>query len=107
MRLEMKRMSPGATNTWFFERGKEQFWKRTELGFDVPFKTITGGIFEVGFPDVIQQLWAAFLMERECALSSRFGCVTPVEAVQCHRIFAAALASQKQGETVSLCWEDT
>jgi predicted dehydrogenase len=129
MRLEMKRLLPGATNTWFlevlgtdggvrfstaepktlwlFERGKEQFWKRTELGFDVPFKTITGGIFEVGFPDVIQQLWAAFLMEREGALSSRFGCVTPVEAVQCHRIFAAALASQKQGETVSLCWEHT
>jgi hypothetical protein len=83
MRLEMKRMASGATNTWFlevlgtnggvrfstaepktlwlFERGKEQFWKRTELGFDVPFKTITGGIFEVGFPDVIQQMWAAFM----------------------------------------------
>ena len=99
MRLEMKRMAPGATNTWFleilgtnggvrfstaepktlwlFERGKEQFWKRTELGFDVPFKTITGGIFEVGFPDVIQQMWAAFMMEREGALGSRFGCRRP------------------------------
>ena len=41
------------------------------------------------------------------ALGSRFGCATPAEAVQSHRIFAAALASQKQGETVSLCWEDT
>jgi predicted dehydrogenase len=123
MRLEMKRMAPGATNTWFlevlgtdggvrfstaepktlwlFERGKEQFWKRTELGFDVPFKTITGGPFEVGFPDIIQQMWAAFLTERECALGSRFGCATSAEAVQSHRIFAAALASQKQGETVS------
>jgi hypothetical protein len=80
MRLEMKRMAPGATNTWFFEvlgtdggvrfstaepkmlwlfeRAKEQFWKRTELGFSVPFKTITGGIFEVGFSDLIQQMWA-------------------------------------------------
>jgi hypothetical protein len=44
---------------WLFERGKEQFWKLTELGFDVPFKTITGGIFEVGFPDVIQQIWTS------------------------------------------------
>ena len=127
MRLEMKRMAPGATNTWFlevlgtdggvrfstaepktlwlFERGKEQFWKRTELGFDVPFKTITGGSFEVGFPDIIQQMWAAFLMERECALGSRFGCATPAEAFQSHRIFAAALASQRQGETVSPSWE--
>ena len=66
---------------------------------------ITGGSFEVGFPDIIQQMWAAFLMERECALGSRFGCATPAEAVQSHRIFAAALASQRQGETVSPSWE--
>jgi hypothetical protein len=124
MRLEMKRMAPGATNTWFFEvlatdggvrfstsepktlwlfeRAKEQFWKRTELGFEVPFKTITGGIFEVGFPDVIQQMWAAFLMEREGALGERFGCATPTEAVQSQRIFAAALESQKKGDAVNL-----
>jgi predicted dehydrogenase len=122
MRLEMKRMAPGATNTWFlevlgtdggvrfttaepktlwvFERAKEQFWKRTELGFAVPFKTITGGIFEVGFPDLIQQMWAAFLMERENALGERFGCATPVEAVQSQRLFDAALQSQTTGETI-------
>jgi predicted dehydrogenase len=127
MRLEMKRMAPGATNTWLlevlgteggvrfstaepktlwlFERAKEQFWKRTELGFEVPFKTITGGIFEVGFPDLIQQMWAAFLMEREGALGARFGCATPAEAVQSQRLFAAALQSQKKGESVNLSWE--
>jgi predicted dehydrogenase len=127
MRLEMKRLAPGATNTWFFEvhgtdggvrfstaepktlwlfeRGKDQFWKRTELGFEVPFKTITGGIFEIGFPDLIQQMWAAFLTEREGALGRRFGCATPTEAVQSQRIFAAALASQKAGEAVKLSWE--
>lgn len=124
MRLEMKRMAPGATNTWFFEvhgtdggvrfstaepkslwlfeRGREQFWKRTELGFAMPFKTITGGIFEVGFPDVIQQMWAAFLTEREGSLAGRFGCATPLEAVQSQRIFAAALTSQEAGGAVSL-----
>jgi len=74
-------MVPGATNTWFleilgteggvrfntgepktfwvFERAQEQFWKRTDLGFVMPFKTITGTIFEVGFPDLIRQMWAA------------------------------------------------
>lgn len=72
MRLEMKRLMPGATNTWYieilgtdggvrystsdtkalwlFERGKEQFWKRTDLGFGTPFKTVTGGIFEPASP---------------------------------------------------------
>jgi hypothetical protein len=44
-------------------------------------------------------------VKRECALGSTFGCATPAEAVQSHSIFAAALASQKQGETVSPSWE--
>jgi predicted dehydrogenase len=117
LRLEMKRLAPGATNTWFlqvlgteggvrfstsepktlhvFERGKEQWWKRTELGFGTPFKTVTGGIFEPGFPDVIQQMWAAFLAEREGMLDGRFGCATPEEAVATHELFAAALESER------------
>ena len=124
MRLEMKRLAPGATNTWFleilgtdggvrfstaepktlhvFERGKEQWWKRTELGFGTGFKTVTGGIFEPGFPDVIQQMWAAYLEEREGNLGDRFGCATPEEALASHEIFAAALESQRQGQAVVL-----
>ncbi len=124
LRLEMKRLAPGATNTWFieilgtdggvrfstaepktlwlFERGKEQWWKRTELGFGTPFKAVTGGIFEPGFPDVIQQMWAAYLMEREGLLNGRFGCATPEEAVATHEIFAAALASHGDGKVVEL-----
>lgn len=90
---------------WLFERGEEQFWKRTDLGFAVPFKTITGGIFEVGFPDLTQQMWAAFLMEREGALGERFGCATPGEAVQSQRLFDAALRSQSSGETVKVSWD--
>ena len=85
-----------------FERGKEQFWKRTDLGFGTPFKTVTGGIFEPGFADVIQQMWAAYLMERAGLLNGRFGCATPDEAVATHEIFAAALQSQAQGTVVSL-----
>ncbi len=124
LRLEMKRLAPGATNTWFieilgtqggvrystaepktlwlFERDKEQWWKRTELGFGTPFKTVTGGIFEPGFPDVIQQMWAAYLMEREGLLDGRFGCATPEEALATHEIFAAALESQRAGTVVTL-----
>jgi predicted dehydrogenase len=124
LRLEMKRLAPGATNTWFievlgtesgvrfstakpktlevFERGKEQWWKRTDLGFGTPFKTVTGGIFEPGFPDVIQQMWAAYLAEREGLLDGRFGCATPQEAVETHRIFAAALESEKNQTVVSV-----
>ncbi len=122
IRLEMKRLAPGATNTWFieilgtdggvrfstaepkalhlFERGKEQFWKRTELGFSTPFKTVTGGIFEPGFPDVIQQMWAAFLIERAGLLGDRFGCATPQEALASHQIFQAALLSHASSAVV-------
>ena len=124
MRLEMKRLAPGETNSWFievlgteggaryntkepktlwlFEGGKEQYWKKTDLGFGMPFKAVTGGIFEPGFPDVIQQMWAAFLMEREGLLEGRFGCATPEEAVATQEIFAAALESQRDGSVVSL-----
>lgn len=124
MTLEMKRLSPGDTNSWFFEvlgtdggvrfntrdpkalwtfrRDKDQWWQRTDLGFGTPFKAITGGIFEPGFPDLMQQMWAAFLLEREGALGERFGCVTPQEALASHRVWAAALRSQAQQSVESV-----
>ncbi len=124
LRLEMKRLAPGATNTWFlemlgtdggirfstaepktlwvFERAKEQWWKRTELGFGTQFKTVTGGIFEPGFADVIQQMWAAYLAERDGQLDGRFGCATPEEAVASHKIFAAALKSQRESAVTTV-----
>jgi predicted dehydrogenase len=124
MRLEMKRLAPGETNTWFidvlgteggvrystkepktlwtFERQKEQIWQKVDLGFHGPFPTITGGIFEPGFPDCFQQMWAAYAAERVGALSNRFGCVTPDEAVLSHRLFAAALKSQREKTAVAL-----
>jgi len=125
MRLEMKRLAPGETNTWFieilgttggvrfstkqpktlwlFENGKEQWWKQTDLGMGGSvFKTVTGGIFETGFADVIQQMWAAFLTEREGELGGRFGCATPAEAVRSHEWFAAALESHREGKVVAL-----
>ena len=122
--LEMKRLAPTETNTWSFEvlgtdrgvrystkepktlwvyhREKEQWWQKTDLGFSAPFKTITGGIFEPGFPDLLMQMWAAFLTERAGLLGDRFGCATPDEAVEHHEIWAAALASQMGRQVVAL-----
>lgn len=124
MRLEMKRLAPGATNTWWvevlgtdggirfstaepkslwtFARGKEQIWQRVDLGHQVPFPVITGGIFETGFPDCFLQMWAAYIAERNGFLKGRFGCATPDEAVQSHELFAAALESHLQKKVVTL-----
>jgi len=123
MTLEMKRMAPTETNTWFFEalgtdggvrystkepktlwvyrRGKEQWWEKTDLGFAAPFKTITGAIFEPGFPDLLMQMWAAFLAERAGVLGDRFGCATPDEAVRTHELWEAALASHREQRVVA------
>ena len=124
MRLEMKRLAPGEMNTWFievlgteggvrfstkdpktlwvFERAKEQIWQRIDLGYAMPFQTITGGIFEVGFPDCFLQMWAAYAAERAGELGTRFGCATPDEAVLSHELFAAALESHKEKKVVAL-----
>lgn len=124
VRFEMKRLAPSETNTWFieilgtdggvkfstkepktlwtFHRGKEQLWQKTDLGFNGPFTTITGGIFEPGFPDCFLQMWAAYIAERAGKLDGRFGCVTPEEAVRSHELFEAALKSQETKTAVTL-----
>jgi len=124
VRFEMKRLAPSETNTWFieilgtdggvrfstkepktlwtFQRGKEQLWQKTDLGFHGPFPTITGGIFEPGFPDCFLQMWAAYIAERAGILEGRFGCVTPEEAVRSHELFEAALQSQETKNSVTL-----
>ena len=124
MRLEMKRMAPTETNTWFIEaigmdhgarfstkepktlwvyhRDKEQWWGKTDLGFNVPFPVISGSIFEPGFPDLLQQMWAAFLAERAGQLGDRFGCATPAEAVASHEIWHAALTSHREQTVVEI-----
>jgi predicted dehydrogenase len=122
--LEMKRMSPTDTNSWEIEilgteagvhfstkqpktlysytRGKEQSWSATDLGFSMPFKTITGGIFEPGFPDLLMQMWAAYLAERAGLLGDRFGCATPDEAVSHHELWDAALRSHAEHTVITL-----
>ena len=85
-----------------FERGKEQCWKRIDLGYHGPFPTITGGIFEAGFPDCFLQMWASYLAERAGELGERFGCVTPEEALASHELFDAALRSHGAKQVVEL-----
>ncbi|HVF74482.1 MAG TPA: Gfo/Idh/MocA family oxidoreductase [Acidimicrobiales bacterium] len=121
--LEQKRIAPGEKNSFYFRvRGLdgcvefstrypktlwrlkvdegEQVWQQVEMGSQSAFPTVTGGIFEFGFSDAILQMWAAFLAERAGQLGDRFGCVTPAEALDSHRVFAAALRSH---ETHAAC----
>lgn len=126
MRIETKRLAPGEMNTWFIEvlgtergirfstkepktlwtferRGGEQVWERTDVGYGASaFASVTGGIFEAGFPDCFLQMWAAFVAEREGVLGDRFGCVTPDEAVRSHELFSAALRSHAEQRSVEL-----
>ncbi len=117
LQLETKRMAPGATNNWFIEvyglqasarfstaepksfwycetRGKEQAWSRLDLGYSPAVPAITGGIFEFGFPDAIQQMWAVFLQELDGGKPA-FGTFTPEETRLSHALLTAALASHR------------
>ena len=125
LHLTTKRIDPGQKNSWslrvlgmdggveFCTRypktlrvmsvaDGEQVWQEVEMGSQSCFATITGGIFEFGFSDAIQQMWASYLAERAGQLGEAFGCVTPQEAVDSHRVFAAALDSWGRSEAVRL-----
>jgi predicted dehydrogenase len=127
MRIETKRIAPGETNTWSteidgtegsiafstklpktlrtmsYEPGGPQEWRVQDLGSQSAYPTITGGIFEFGFTDAIQQMWAAFLDELAHGDDMRgpFRCATPEEAAATHRIFTAALESHARGAVVA------
>ncbi len=123
--LHTKRIAPGEANTWFLRvsgtetsleystkypktlktleyRGGAQAWQHQDLGYESAYPTITGGIFEFGFPDAILQMWAAFCDEvahGRDGMKQPFTCVTPAEAAQSHEVFTAALESQRARTT--------
>ena len=129
LRIETKRIAPGETNTWTievdgtagsiayttklpktlrtmsYEAGGPQEWRVRDLGSQSAYPTITGAIFEFGFSDAILQMWAAFLDElahgRE-GMRQPFHCVTPEEAAATHRVFTAALESQRDGSVAEV-----
>lgn len=128
MLLETKRIAPGETNTWYirilgtkfsaefstkypktlrtmeYTPGGSQGWQSQDLGSVSAYPSITGAIFEFGFSDSILQMWAAFCDElaHHDAMRQPFRCVTPQETAQSHRLFTAALASQREGRVISL-----
>ncbi len=112
--LKTWRIAPGHSNTWsirvlgtrnsaYFSTqnprqwqfmtysGGSQVWQVEDLGFQTLFPAITGGIFEFGFPDAMQQMWAAFTDEFAGGDANGFRCVTPEEASDHHAILTAAL----------------
>ncbi len=129
LRIETKRIAPGETNTWTievdgtegsiayttkfpktlrtmsYEPGGPQEWRVRDLGSQSAYPTITGVIFEFGFSDAILQMWAAFLDELahgRDGMRQPFHCATPEEAAATHRLFTAALESQRDGSVVAL-----
>lgn len=123
MVLETRRISPGDTNTWTirvlgtensaefttkrpktlrtlpYAPGEPQAWREEDLGHASAWPTITGGIFEFGFPDAILQMWASYCAEL-MGETPAFRCATPDEALASHRLFTAALESERTGGTV-------
>ncbi|MBN1436442.1 MAG: Gfo/Idh/MocA family oxidoreductase [Sedimentisphaerales bacterium] len=125
--IKTQRIAPGQKDTWCFEvlgtkacarysskntnsieilqySGGEQAWQVIDMGHEVTFKSITGGIFEFGFSDSILQMWAAFLTELAHGKTpKRFaGCVLPEETAYSHRLFTAALESHAKQSTVAI-----
>lgn len=130
MILSTKRIAPGHANTWFiriqgtefsaefttknpkqvasmpYQPGGQQAWHIADVPYKSSYNTITGGIFEFGFSDSILQMWAAFCDEitHGANMLQPFGCATPEEAADSHRVFTAALESERNGETVKIDW---
>ena len=127
MTIKTQRIAPGQKNTRYFEvfgtkvsarfstkninslevmeyTGGEQAWEIIDMGHETTYKSITGGIFEFGFSDAILQMWAAFVYEREHRrLPKKFaGCIRPEEVAFTHKLFTAALESNKNRSTVAL-----
>jgi len=127
MTIKTYRIAPGHKNTWYLEvigtkcsakwsskqintlqlleyDGGEQAWQVIDMGHEMCYKSITGGIFEAGFSDSILQMWAAYLHELHHGTTpGKFaGCVTPQEAALSHKLFTAALESERKGTTVEI-----
>lgn len=132
MILSTKRIAPGHANTWFiritgtdfsaefttknpkqvaslpYTPGGPQAWHVVDAPYKSAYGTITGGIFEFGFSDSILQMWAAFCDELAHGKDTQqpFYCATPEEAAGSHKIFTAALESNRTGQTISIDWRD-
>ena len=128
MVLKTWRIAPGEANTWSirvlgmrgsavfstknprqwsymrYEPGGAQGWVTEDLGYAPLFGAITGGIFEFGFTDAIQQMWAAFVDELAGGDAKGFPCATPEEAAGHHAVLTAALQAGVSGQAVEVVY---
>jgi predicted dehydrogenase len=125
--IKTHRIAPGNKNNWYLEiwgmkacarwsskqintleileyKGGQQAWQNIDMGHEVAYKSITGGIFQVGFSDSILQMWAAFCCELVHGKAPKkfAGCVTPQEVAVSHSLFTAALESHKTQQAITL-----
>jgi predicted dehydrogenase len=127
MFLSFKRIAPGHANSWYihvygtefsvefstknpqqlaylpYKPGGAQEWHLIDVPYKSAYPTITGAIFEFGFSDAILQMWAAFcdeLVHGSGGMTQFLYCATPQETAFSHRLFTAALYSQKSGNTI-------
>ena len=125
--LKTFRIAPGERNTWYLEvygtsasarwstrepkvldlleyKGKDQTWQRIQVGYEPPFKTITGANFEFGFPDCFVQMVAAFTHELTTGKPPKkfAGCVSIKETNLSHRLFTAALKSHRENAVATV-----
>lgn len=126
MVLKTWRIAPGEANTWsirvlgmkgsaFFTtkaprqwqfmrytNGGSQTWQTEDLGYTPLFPGITGGIFEFGFTDAIQQMWAAYVDELAGGSAAGFPCASPAEAADHHAVLTAALTAGRENRIVAV-----
>jgi hypothetical protein len=87
-----------------FKSGTPQSWEVRDVGYTSAYPSITGPIFEFGFPDSILQMCAAFCDElvNQTNMRQPFGCATPEDTARHHRVLTAALESHLTGQVVYL-----
>jgi predicted dehydrogenase len=125
--IKSQRVAPGEKNSWNFAilgsrrsarfstkqantlqwldcAGGEQSWQHLDMGHEMTFPTITGGIFETGFSDIILQMWASFISEfvHRQTRPQFAGCITPMETHLHHKILTAALESHRTASVVAI-----
>jgi predicted dehydrogenase len=126
--LKTWRIAPGESNTWYIRilgmkksaffstkqprqwqwmdyQGGTQSWNTEDLGYGSVFPAITGKIFEFGFADAIQQMWAAFVDELAGGTANGFPCASPAEAAAHHAVLTAALQSGLENRVVSVDYD--
>ena len=107
---EFSTLDPKHIRSLPYLSGEPQAWRTEDCTFSPAYTSITPANLEFGFSDSILQMWAAFSDELvsfrrhgdDRDMHQPFRCATPEEARESHRLFTAALESQRTGNTIDL-----